>query len=246
MFPSQDRSTELEIDINALIPLKKGSAFDDELFFSICANMDAQLSDLCHFDSWNPSAPFYRGQKSSTIEPDHLYQCYMDTYQSFKRLQANDSQCTNGTWAGMCKKDRMCTIATVRNSFYAIQLVSWLTYFPLENILIVRSEDFYSHTNIVMKEIQEFLGLPDFEWNKITDKAFNIMNPAMNKDAVFNQKTGGLSMGQTSVEKVSDYPDMNPKTRRILSKFFQPYNEKLSELLNLPFHLWEDNYEMGQ
>jgi hypothetical protein len=44
---------------------------------------------------------------------------------------------------------------------YDYQLQNWLKYFPLNQIMIIKSEDFFSNTEKVVKEVLRFLGLQE-------------------------------------------------------------------------------------
>jgi hypothetical protein len=50
----------------------------------------------------------------------------------------------------------------VERGLYAKQLRRWLEWFPLEQILLIRSEDFYADTATVFAQVLQFLRLPDW------------------------------------------------------------------------------------
>ncbi len=88
---------------------------------------------------------------------------------------------------------------------YIDQIKVWMSLFPKEQILIIKSEDFYANPSAVFRRVLEFLNLPI--WEPKEYKKFNYAN----------------------------YPKMNPATRKRLIKFFEPYNQKLYEYLGVNF-----------
>jgi hypothetical protein len=88
---------------------------------------------------------------------------------------------------------------------YADQLRAWFKYFPREQMLILRSEDFYKNTPAVIQEVCEFLGLPA---NDIVARA----RPRM-----------------------ASYDKLDESIRNDLRAYFEPYNRDLYQLLNRDF-----------
>ena len=93
----------------------------------------------------------------------------------------------------------------VARGFYLEQLDIWFKLFPKKQILIIKSEDLANRTTEVVKDIFNFLMLPEY---KIKD---------------------------VSKHRVSDYSKMNSSTRKTLIEFFRPYNKKLYEFLDRDF-----------
>ena len=90
-------------------------------------------------------------------------------------------------------------------SFYQEQLEIWFKLFPKKQILIIKSEDLANRTTEVVKDIFNFLMLPEYKIKNV------------------------------SKHNVSDYSKMNSSTRKILIEFFRPYNKKLYEFLDRDF-----------
>lgn len=86
---------------------------------------------------------------------------------------------------------------------YITQLKRWQQFFPAEQMLILKSEDFYANPQQTVTQAATFLKLP--EWQP---------NPA-----IFKQYNPGV------------YDKMLPQTRLRLSRYFQPANEALYEYL---------------
>ena len=84
---------------------------------------------------------------------------------------------------------------------YAPQLRRWLELFPREQLLVLRSEDFYSDPQQVFDEIVRFLGLRPYRLASV---------PRLN-----------YRPART----------MDPATRAELQAFYRPHNEELYELL---------------
>lgn len=95
--------------------------------------------------------------------------------------------------------------AYLTSGIYIDQLKRWMEYFPREQFLILKSEDFATQTSSIFNETLKFLGLPEFElteYEKIHSR---------------------------------NYEKMNPDTRKKLIEYFKPYNEQLHALLGRDF-----------
>ncbi|MCX6307178.1 MAG: sulfotransferase domain-containing protein [Bacteroidetes bacterium] len=90
-------------------------------------------------------------------------------------------------------------------SRYAEQLSEWMKYFPLSQILIIRSEDYFLHTEQNVSEVFHFLGLPAFTVN--------------------------LSKKHES----PGYPPVNAETRARLVTYFEPFNQQLYGMIGRDF-----------
>jgi hypothetical protein len=87
---------------------------------------------------------------------------------------------------------------------YADQLAEWLKYFPLKQLLVIKSEDMYADANAIVQQILTFLNVPpttDFQLP--TGKYYN----------------------------VGKYEKMDSAVRTQLEAYFQPHNERLYKLL---------------
>lgn len=90
---------------------------------------------------------------------------------------------------------------------YIEQLQLWQKYFPAQQFLIIKSEDFYTNPGAIVQEVLKFLGLPDRQLSQ------------------YNSYNAG------------DYPrDINPEIANHLKTYFQPYNQKLSTYLARNFN----------
>lgn len=88
---------------------------------------------------------------------------------------------------------------------YVDQLLRWSKYFDDEQILVLKSEDFYKHTISTMKLVQNFLDLPYRE------------------------------LGLQHYKTKYSYEPMEPATRRQLEAYFEPHNQRLYEYLGVDF-----------
>lgn len=95
---------------------------------------------------------------------------------------------------------------------YADQLAIWSALFPKEQLLVLKSEDFFSDLPTVFSQVLEFLELPAWQ-----PKKFNVFNSRTNQPM---------------------YSSMSPDTRDYLVEFFKPHNERLSAQLGMNF-LWD-------
>jgi tetratricopeptide (TPR) repeat protein len=88
---------------------------------------------------------------------------------------------------------------------YFYFLEKWMTLFPREQFLILRSEDLSSQTDKTMKQVYEFLEIPDYslsEYPKVNSGSYSITSNEL---------------------------------RQKLSDFFQPHNQKLEDYLGMKF-----------
>ncbi|NEP47151.1 MAG: sulfotransferase domain-containing protein, partial [Okeania sp. SIO2H7] len=85
----------------------------------------------------------------------------------------------------------------------------WLRVFPREQLLVLKSEEFYQNTAASMEKVLAFLGLPVHRLRE-----YETFNPGK-------------------------YPPISESMRRRLSDFFQPYNRRLEEYLEMKFN-WDN------
>jgi hypothetical protein len=87
---------------------------------------------------------------------------------------------------------------------YVDQLIHFLKFFSDEQMLVLKSEDFFERTPETLKLVLDFLGLPEWE-----PKAWKI-----NLKGKYDQA-------------------MDPATRRHLEEYFEPHNRRLYECLGV-------------
>ncbi len=93
---------------------------------------------------------------------------------------------------------------------YVDQLLRWAEFFPREQMLVLKSEDFFDEPEESLKEVLEFLGLPEWE-------------PA-------EEEIGGGKRNEGGYEQ-----EMEPSTRRTLEEYFEPHNRRLYDYLGADF-----------
>ena len=94
-------------------------------------------------------------------------------------------------------------------SIYVDQLVRWSEYFPKEQMLVLKSEDFFEDPAGTLKPVLSFLGLP--EWRP---KVW---------DLHYKRNRGDYEGG------------MDPATRERLEEYFEPHNKRLYDYLGQDF-----------
>ncbi|MEG4535302.1 tetratricopeptide repeat protein [Microcoleus sp. D2_18a_D3] len=82
---------------------------------------------------------------------------------------------------------------------------NWLAFFPQEQLLILKSEDFYADAATTVKQVLEFLDLPEYQLSE-----YQNANPG-------------------------SYQRVNESVRDRLSDYFRPYNHELEEYLGRQF-----------
>ena len=89
---------------------------------------------------------------------------------------------------------------------YVDQLLRWSEYFSEEQMLVLKSEDFFERPSEALKPVLDFLDLPDWE-----PEASEIRNKGNYEQA------------------------MDPAIRQRLEEFFEPHNRRLYEYLGVDF-----------
>ncbi|HHH53875.1 MAG TPA: hypothetical protein ENK91_09470, partial [Bacteroidetes bacterium] len=96
----------------------------------------------------------------------------------------------------------------LRRGIYLYQIKHWQQYFPKENFLIIKSEEFYNNPQKVLNKICDHLGINHF----------------YNYDLNVNRFKG-------------DYKEeINPEIVKKLKEFYEPYNIELENYLNMKFN----------
>ena len=111
---------------------------------------------------------------------------------------------------------------TISHGLYIWQVLYWLRLFPREQLLIVRSEDFYADTVNVMTRIERHLHLQPnrIDWADVVQVKYNVGINRKDKSVAFIEEKAI----NNKKAQVSD------KTRSKLQAFFQPYNQALGAL----------------
>ena len=89
---------------------------------------------------------------------------------------------------------------------YYNHLKNWLDVFQREQILVIKSEDFFENPKVIYEKVQEFLDLPIIELEKYWH-AYEIK-----------------------------YSPITNSMRESLQKYFEPHNSQLYNLLETDFH----------
>ena len=97
----------------------------------------------------------------------------------------------------------------VSRGIYVDQLLRWFEFFSKEQMLILKSEDFFERPVETLKVVLTFLDIPDWQ-----PEASELQQ---------RRHTGTYSQ------------KMDPATRRRLEAYFEPYNQRLYEYLDVDF-----------
>jgi len=133
---------------------------------------------------------------------------------TFEEATQQEKNRIQGEMAKMIKNENYFSFIYHRLSYistglYAEHLERWLKFFPRNQLLIIQSEEFLRDTTKVYNRVLEFLNMPKFELKEY--KKF----------------------------RKSEKSTMNPNTRKQLTEFCKPYNEKLYSLIGTRFD-WDD------
>jgi hypothetical protein len=104
---------------------------------------------------------------------------------------------------------------------YADHLAVWLKFFKKEQLLVLKSEEFFRGPSATFRQVLNHLGLPNWEPLEY---------------AVFKEPGRTTYAGKY---EGGNYPRMIPETRARLLEFFSPHNQRLYDMLGSDFH-WED------
>ncbi|MCC0175413.1 tetratricopeptide repeat protein [Waterburya agarophytonicola K14] len=94
----------------------------------------------------------------------------------------------------------------ILSSLYIYKLKPWIEILGREQFLILKSEDFYQNPALQMKQVWDFLGLPNYDLEQY---------PKVN---------GG------------SYNEVDSSLRKTLIEYFAPYNQQLEEYLGVQFN----------
>jgi hypothetical protein len=94
---------------------------------------------------------------------------------------------------------------------YVDQVRTWMDYFPLKQFLLLRSEDFYADPASALEMVSQFLQLAPLQAQERTKK-YTLHN--------YNN---------------TPYASMNPATRERLVAYYEPHNQRLSDLVGMDF-----------
>jgi hypothetical protein len=106
----------------------------------------------------------------------------------------------------------------VFRSLYHDQVHRWLRLFPRQQLMIVRSESLFENAADTMSEVAEFLGLEPFEFETA--------------DQLQRSWDAGA---RNAFKRPQEYAAMDDTTRRLLTDFFEPYNQQLYRLIDEDF-----------
>jgi Sulfotransferase domain len=95
------------------------------------------------------------------------------------------------------------------NSIYVDYLLRWSKFFPREQMLVLKSEDFFDNPKESLKTAFDFLDLPDWE-------------------------PGAWELGN-KLNRGGYEQEMDPTIRRRLEAFFEPHNRRLYDYLGVDF-----------
>jgi Sulfotransferase domain len=107
--------------------------------------------------------------------------------------------------------------AYLSRGIYVDQLRNWMSYFPKEQFLILKSEDFYSDPLTTVKQTLEFLEVP---------------GTALDTRKDFKQYREPTPKGYRNIQKPQE---MDRDVRASLVEYFQPYNASLYNFLGRDF-----------
>jgi hypothetical protein len=100
-------------------------------------------------------------------------------------------------------------------SIYVEHLLRWSEFFPREQMLVLKSEDFFDDPKETLKTVFSFLDLPDWRLEALETRQERKRRDRRNR-GVYEE-------------------GINPETRRCLEEYFEPHNRRLYEYLGKDF-----------
>jgi hypothetical protein len=148
---------------------------------------------------------------------DRAYSHYKMEYRnsnenlSFENAIDQESNRINGEFEKMLNNENNSGVnyphrAYVKCGEYLEQIKRWTKFYPNEQILIIKSEDFFDNPEKTTNQVFKFLDLPPFK------------------------------LKEYKVIRKGNYDKMNPSTQKKLQEYFKPYNERLYQFLGINFH----------
>lgn len=170
---------------------------------------------LCYYDIWHKIHNNFPNIQLIVLlrnPVDRTFSHYrhiargLKKYHSFEQEVEQDILTNRSTF--MDAYETICSVQSdcLRESLYTYWLREWLNAFKKENILVLKSEDFYQGTQEIMDKVYDFLELEEYYVPTYT--------PA-------NQ---------------GKYTKMDSSLKDSLREYFRPHNQQLMELLNMDFN----------
>lgn len=110
----------------------------------------------------------------------------------------------------------LCLFSPAKNmvyeGLYYTHVMNWLCNFPLENVMIVNSEEFFASPTLILREVIDFLGLRELD-----EATLHSITSAVYNEGSYNVHSS-LKISNTDRER--------------LAELYERYNEPLLELLD--------------
>ena len=207
------------------IPLVLSKLLPDSKFIVIMRNPVERLwSDYWFFCSWPADGiPNEHLENGPSIFHNHA----MNVISAFEKCTGNHSKpildCYMQVMNGIVSEDG-CKCCRVGVGLYYYHIITWLSVFPKEQFLFLRTEDLKRETVSTMNAVWDFLELERPKHDYISQVPI-------------------LSQSEykwlTSVQ-LQNTLRMLPSTKSALEDFYKPFNEKLANLLQDERFLWRD------
>ncbi|KAI2654287.1 Carbohydrate sulfotransferase 15 [Labeo rohita] len=188
--------------------------------------VDIIIGEASASTMWDNNAWVYFYDNGTEVEPPFLVQDFIHAVQPDARFivmlrDPVERLYSDYLYFGMANKSVEDFHERVRLQvgLYVIYLLDWLSVFSREQILILRLEDHAANRKITMRRVFEFLQLGPLTLQKEADIT---KSPASNTRRPANRSLG----------------PMLPITKEILQSFYEPFNQRLAQVLRDPAFLW--------
>ena len=154
--------------------------------------------------------------------PEVFHKAAAAEIRDFKACLENSSVdiCTHYASSGSAIADSSCGRVRLGISLYYVHISRWLKTIPKESFHFVRMENMAADPYAILQSTWRFLNVP----SQTADQLQDILHEHKNSNYISQMKSMTMKL----------------KTRAMLQEFFQPYNERLAEVLDNRAFLWED------
>lgn len=104
---------------------------------------------------------------------------------------------------------------------YLPQIIPYLTIFPRNQLMFIKSEDFFANPEQHMKNITRFLGISEMDWSEVVKSKYNFVE----------RNNIAETVAQEAI-----HPPLDPLLRAKIERTAEPFNKRLGEVIGIT---WE-------
>jgi len=147
-------------------------------------------------------------------DPSILVKNEPKLHRQFLQCHKNYTEVIGGTDSNL--KRRLWDLQLITRGLYFVQLSSYLEKFPPDQILVLKSEDFFQNTSQIMQQVTDFLEIKAINWHRIVKKRHN-----------FGERNKILESDPSEKRN----PPLDFGLQQKLRAFYAIHNQKLREVV---------------